>query len=295
MSGGAAAGLFLSAIVCMGRDTAERVVRPPSSTGCPASSSSSAATGSRTTRRSSSPAGGSSSSAPPTGRSEADLRARDRPGDGRASSTSPARTSRKARSRSMSVVRLARARDIPVIVDAAAQLPPVENLWRFHGGRRRPRAVQRRQGVVRARQHRPRPRPRAIRRPLRRSRRPAAADRPADEGRQGGPHRDPGGGRVVPRAGPRRRSPGGTRRWSTMWSPGHGERADIERGARGPRARPANRRRARGSRSRRASRRSGTRSSRSLRAGRRASSCCRPAKTASTLRPRRSCRGRRPW
>ncbi|MDQ6794479.1 MAG: aminotransferase class V-fold PLP-dependent enzyme [Chloroflexota bacterium] len=31
------------------------------------------------------------------------------------------------------VVRLAHARDVPVIVDAAAQLPPVENLWLFTG------------------------------------------------------------------------------------------------------------------------------------------------------------------
>jgi len=29
------------------------------------------------------------------------------------------------------VVRLARARDVPVVVDAAAQLPPVDNLWNF--------------------------------------------------------------------------------------------------------------------------------------------------------------------
>ena len=73
VSGGAAAGLFLSAVVCMARDMDEGVVRPDELTGSRATSSSSPAIGSRTTRQWSLPAGGSSSSGPQVGTSEADL------------------------------------------------------------------------------------------------------------------------------------------------------------------------------------------------------------------------------
>ena len=49
----------------------------------------------------------------------------------RGSCTSPELTSRRARCRSKPSSASPGSRDIPVIVDAAAQLPPVENLWAF--------------------------------------------------------------------------------------------------------------------------------------------------------------------
>ena len=130
VSGGAAAGMFLSAAVCMARDTDDGVLRPEAARRPPA--------------RVPHPAGHRIPYDPaielaggrlieiggPGGTSEADLVGAISPGTAGilyvagahlAAGTLPLEA----------VIDLARARDIPVIVDAAAQLPPVENLWRF--------------------------------------------------------------------------------------------------------------------------------------------------------------------
>ena len=132
VSGGAAAGLFLSAIVCMSRDTAEPLVRHADLTGLPREfliqrghripyDPAIELAGGRLVEIGSA-----------TGTEVADLEHAIGPdtagilyvaGAHLAGGALPLET----------VIRIARARDIPVIVDAAAQLPPVENLWRFTG------------------------------------------------------------------------------------------------------------------------------------------------------------------
>ena len=130
VSGGAAAGLFLSAAVCMARDTEDGILRLAELDGLPREfiiqrahripyDASMELAGGRLVEI------GSES-----GTSEADLTAAIGPGTAgilyvagahRASGALPLEA----------VVRVAGQSDIPVIVDAAAQLPPVENLWAF--------------------------------------------------------------------------------------------------------------------------------------------------------------------
>jgi L-seryl-tRNA(Ser) seleniumtransferase len=130
VSGGAAAGLFLSAAVCMARDVADGVLRPSELEGLPREfliqrghripyDPAIELAGSRLVEIGSS-----------GGIEEADLERAIGPrtagvlfvaGTHLAAGALPFDT----------VVRLARARDIPVIVDAAAQLPPVDSLWSF--------------------------------------------------------------------------------------------------------------------------------------------------------------------
>ena len=203
VSGGAAAGLFLSAVVCMARDTTDGILRPADLVGrrrdilihrghrIPYDPSLELA-GARLVEF-----GGLD------GTSEADLeraiddrtaavlvRRRRPPGGGRAA------TGDRHRDRAPPRHPRHRRRGRP----APAGRQPVG----VHIGRRRPRPVQRGQGAVRSSQHGTHPGPAQIRGPVRRHRGPAAADRPADESRQGGPDRHPGGGRVVHRPGPRR-------------------------------------------------------------------------------------------
>jgi D-glucosaminate-6-phosphate ammonia-lyase len=130
VSGGAAAGLFLSAVVCMARDTDDGILRPAELDGLPRDFFIQSAhripydpavelAGGRLVEIGT--AGGTTT---------ADLEGAIGPGTAAilyvagahlADGTLPLEA----------VVHIARARDIPVIVDAAAQLPPVENLWSF--------------------------------------------------------------------------------------------------------------------------------------------------------------------
>jgi D-glucosaminate-6-phosphate ammonia-lyase len=130
VSGGAAAGLFLSAAVCMARDTEDGILRPAELDGLPRDfiihrahripyDASIELAGGRlveigSERRT----------------SEADLTAAIGPGT--AGILYVAGTHLAAGALPLeAVVRVARQSDTPVIVDAAAQLPPVENLWAF--------------------------------------------------------------------------------------------------------------------------------------------------------------------
>lgn len=130
VSGGAAAGMFLSAVVCMARDAPDGIVRPGQLDGLrrdfiiqrphrvpydPAIE----LAGGRLVEVGS-----------PDGTTALDFETALGPetagvlhvaGAHLADGALPLET----------VVRLAHARDVPVIVDAAAQLPPVENLWAF--------------------------------------------------------------------------------------------------------------------------------------------------------------------
>jgi hypothetical protein len=99
-------------------------------------------------------------------------------------------------------VEIAHHHGIPVLVDAAAQLPPVENLWRLTQHGRRPGHLQRRQGPVRPAELRPDPGPARPGGGLRLPRLPAPLHRPADEGRQRGDRRPDGGRALVPGPGP---------------------------------------------------------------------------------------------
>ena len=130
VSGGAAAGLFLSAAVCMALDTEEGILRPADFDGLPRDFIIH-----RAHRFPYAPAielagGRLVEIGSETATAEADLAKAIDPataailyvaGAHRATGALPLEA----------VVRVARRRDIPVIVDAAAQLPPVENLWRF--------------------------------------------------------------------------------------------------------------------------------------------------------------------
>ncbi len=130
VSAGAAAGLFLSAVVCMARDMDEGVIRPDELDGLPRDFLIQSAH-----RIAYDPAvelagGRLVEIGTAGGTSEADLLGAIGPGTAGilhvagahlAAGTLPLEA----------VADVARARDIPVIVDAAAQLPPVESLWAF--------------------------------------------------------------------------------------------------------------------------------------------------------------------
>ncbi len=130
VTGGAAAGLFLSAVVCMARDSGDGIVRPSELDDLPRDF--------LIQRRHRIPydpaielAGGRLVEVgSPDATEELDLERALGPetagilhvaGAHLADGALPLET----------VVRVARAREVPVIVDAAAQLPPVENLWAF--------------------------------------------------------------------------------------------------------------------------------------------------------------------
>jgi len=130
VSGGAAAGLFLSAVVCMARDKDDGVLRPDELDGLPREfliqrghripyDLAIELAGGRLVEIGSA-----------AGTSEVDLDGAI--GTGTAGILYVAGAHLAEGSLPLDVViALARARDVPVIVDAAAQLPPVENLWRF--------------------------------------------------------------------------------------------------------------------------------------------------------------------
>jgi D-glucosaminate-6-phosphate ammonia-lyase len=130
VSGGAAAGLFLSAVVCMARDTVDGVLRPDELAGLPRDFLIQSAhripydpavelAGGRLVEIGS--AGGTS---------RADLEGAIGPGTAGILYAAGAHLAAGALPLE-AVVGIAHARDIPVIVDAAAQLPPVDNLWSF--------------------------------------------------------------------------------------------------------------------------------------------------------------------
>ena len=130
VSGGAAAGMFLSAVVCMAGEAVDGIVRPGQLDSLPRDFLIQ-----RPHRVPYDPAielagGRLVEVGSPDGTTELDFEAAFTPqtagilhvaGAHLADGALPLET----------VVRLARAHDVPVIVDAAAQLPPVENLWAF--------------------------------------------------------------------------------------------------------------------------------------------------------------------
>ncbi len=77
-------------------------------------------------------------------------------------------------------VEIAHSAGVPVIVDAAAQVPPVDSLWYYHAGR--PRALQRGEGAARAAEQRPDPGAQGSHRGVRVQRQPQALHWQADEG-----------------------------------------------------------------------------------------------------------------
>jgi uncharacterized pyridoxal phosphate-dependent enzyme len=130
VSGGAAAGLLLSAVACMARDTDDGIVRPGELEGLPREfliqrphripyDPAIELAGGRLVE-----VGG------PGGTSTTDVEGAIGPGTAGILYVAGAHLAESSLPLDV-VVDLARARDIPVIVDAAAQLPPVENLWRF--------------------------------------------------------------------------------------------------------------------------------------------------------------------
>ena len=130
VSGGAAAGLFLAAAVCIARDTEDGILRPAQLEGLPRDFIIHRARPHPVRR-------GDRARGRPTRRdrvrNEHDGGRPDR-GDRARNGRGSLRCRRASRGGALpleTVVGVARQRDIPVIVDAAAQLPPVENLWRF--------------------------------------------------------------------------------------------------------------------------------------------------------------------
>jgi uncharacterized pyridoxal phosphate-dependent enzyme len=130
VSGGAAAGLFLSAAVCMARDTEDGILRPADLDGLPREfiihrahripyDAAIELAGGRLVEIGSE-----------TSTTEADLAEAIEPGTAGILFVAGAHLAAGALSLE-AVVRVAGQSDTPVIVDAAAQLPPVENLWRF--------------------------------------------------------------------------------------------------------------------------------------------------------------------
>jgi L-seryl-tRNA(Ser) seleniumtransferase len=130
VSGGAAAGLFLSAVVCMAREVDDGVLRPADLDGLPRDfiiqhphripyEPAIELAGGRLVEIGA-----------PGGTSEADLDDAIGPATAGVLHVAGAHLAEGALALE-SVVRVAHARDVPVIVDAAAQLPPVENLWAF--------------------------------------------------------------------------------------------------------------------------------------------------------------------
>jgi len=130
VSGGAAAGLFLSAAVCMARGTEDGILRPAELDGLPRDFIIH-----RAHRFPYDPAielagGRLVEIGSETATVEADLA--QAIGPGTAGIVYVAGAHRAAGVLPLeAVVRVARQRDVPVVVDAAAQLPPVENLWAF--------------------------------------------------------------------------------------------------------------------------------------------------------------------
>jgi D-glucosaminate-6-phosphate ammonia-lyase len=130
VSGGAAAGLFLTAVVCMARDRDDGVLRPGELDGLPRDvllqrghripyDAAIELAGGRLVEIGSA-----------AGTTEADLDGAI--GHGTAGILYVAGAHLAEGSLPLdAVIDLARGRDVPVIVDAAAQLPPVDNLWRF--------------------------------------------------------------------------------------------------------------------------------------------------------------------
>jgi L-seryl-tRNA(Ser) seleniumtransferase len=130
VSGGAAASLFLSAVACMAPDVPDGVRRPADLEGWPREFLIQ-----RAHRIPYDPAielagGRLVEIGSPGGTSEGDLEDAIGPGTAGVLYIAGAHLADGALPLE-SVVRVAHARDIPVIVDAAAQLPPVENLWAF--------------------------------------------------------------------------------------------------------------------------------------------------------------------
>lgn len=130
VSGGAAAGLFLSAAVCMARDTEDGTLRPSELDGLPRDFIIH-----RAQRFPYAPAielagGRLVEIGSETGTSEAELTEAIGPGTAGILFVAGAHLAAGALPLE-TVARVARQSDTPVIVDAAAQLPPSENLWRF--------------------------------------------------------------------------------------------------------------------------------------------------------------------
>ena len=130
VSGGAAAGLVLSAVACIAPDLANGVRRPADLEGRPREfliqgvhripyDPAIELAGGRLVEIGS-----------PLGTTEADLQRAISPATAGVVYAAGAHLADGALPLE-TVVRIAHARDIPVIVDAAAQLPPVENLWAF--------------------------------------------------------------------------------------------------------------------------------------------------------------------
>lgn len=130
VSGGAAAGLFLSAAVCMARDTDDGILRPGRLDGLPTEFL--IQHGHRIPYDSAIElAGGQLVEVGGVGATSAvDLEGAIGPGTAGIVYVAGAHLAAGAVSLEV-VIEVARARDVPVMVDAAAQLPPVENLWRF--------------------------------------------------------------------------------------------------------------------------------------------------------------------
>jgi uncharacterized pyridoxal phosphate-dependent enzyme len=129
VSGGAAAGMFLSAVVCMA-PAADGIIRPSELDGLPRDFLIQ-----RPHRIPYDPAielagGRLVEVGSPDGTSEGDFEAALGPGTAGILHVAGAHLADGALPLE-TVVRLARAHAVPVIVDAAAQLPPVENLWAF--------------------------------------------------------------------------------------------------------------------------------------------------------------------
>ena len=130
ISGGAAAGMFLSAVVCMSPEAAGGIVRSSELDGLPRDFLIQ-----RPHRIPYDPAielagGRLVEVGSPDGTSEGDFEAALGPGTAGILHVAGAHLADGALPLE-TVVRLARAHEVPVIVDAAAQLPPVENLWAF--------------------------------------------------------------------------------------------------------------------------------------------------------------------
>jgi L-seryl-tRNA(Ser) seleniumtransferase len=130
VTGGAAAGLFLSAVVCMTRATPDAIVRPSQLDGLPRDfliqhghripyDPAIELAGGRLVE-----IGG------PGAVSASELEAAIGPGTAGVLFVAGAHLAEGSPPLE-AVVRVAHERDVPVVVDAAAQLPPVENLWSF--------------------------------------------------------------------------------------------------------------------------------------------------------------------
>ena len=102
------------------------------------------------------------------------------------------------------VVEVAHAHDVPVIVDAASTLPPVSHLTRWIAGRRGPRHLQRRQGDSRPAGLRPARRAGGFDRRRAAEWQPERGHRAGGEGEQGGDGRPRRRARPLHGARPRR-------------------------------------------------------------------------------------------